>query len=204
TSNNKMTDNSDELSYNDLFVQSMQLQIPVFQREYRWGQKQLTRMMEEIDFIIEGRDDSRFLGAIIAVKRNSNPSKPQVFEIVDGQQRLTTLYLIVLAAAYTLAVNNHTEDAKGIINKYIYNDWYELGTNTKLLPSFKDRIQFKNILNKVIQVGDLQDRFQYRIKFPETTGSSTGKMTAQFDGIKKLLIKEYKEAGYERINDIVN
>lgn len=204
TSNNKMTDNSDELSYNDLFVQSMQLQIPVFQREYRWGNREFKRMMEEINSIIEGKDDTRFLGAIIAVKRSSNPSKPQSFEIVDGQQRLTTLYLIILGSAYVLAINTYIEDANGIINKYIYNDWYEKGVNTKLLPSFKDRNQFKAVLNKVIQVGDLRDRFQYRIKLPDGSGAQTGKLTSQFEEIRKFLIKEFKEGGYDRINEIVN
>lgn len=92
TSSEKMTDNSDELSFNDLFAQPMQIQIPIFQREYMWQEKQLNRMFEEINETIEEVETSRFLGAVIAVKRSTNPSKPQVYEVVDGQQRLSTLY----------------------------------------------------------------------------------------------------------------
>ena len=90
----KITDNSDELSFHQLTSTSSVLRIPLFQRPYVWTKKQLERMLSEVEAIANEEDVSRFLGAIIAVTRPTNPSQPTPHEIVDGQQRLTTLFLL--------------------------------------------------------------------------------------------------------------
>lgn len=73
--------------------------IPSYQRTYRWGQKNAIRIDSFIDTLIDDNDDTSFFGALIISghvptfsaggKRYINPS------IVDGQQRITTLYLIL-------------------------------------------------------------------------------------------------------------
>jgi uncharacterized protein with ParB-like and HNH nuclease domain len=141
-SQNKVTDNTHEMSFHELFSQATQISIPLFQREYVWTEKQLKRLIEEIDIIQNGEESNRFLGAVIAVRRNSNPAEPQPYEIVDGQQRLSTLYLFVLAAACVAAKNKESEYANAIINTNLIIDWWQNGTNTKLVPSFADRSQF--------------------------------------------------------------
>ena len=45
---NKVTDNTHEMSFHELFSQATQVTIPLFQREYVWTEKQLKRMIEEI------------------------------------------------------------------------------------------------------------------------------------------------------------
>jgi uncharacterized protein with ParB-like and HNH nuclease domain len=95
----KVTDNTHEMSFHNLFSKATQITKPIFQREYVWTEKQLKRLFEEIDVINNGEDENRFLGTVIAVSKNFNPAEPQPFEIVDGQQRLSTLFLFVMAAA---------------------------------------------------------------------------------------------------------
>lgn len=85
----KITDNSDELSFHQLTSKSALPVVPLFQRPYVWTNKQLQRMIDEIESVVDKKDISRFLGAIIAVTRPVNPSQPTLCEIVDGQQRLT-------------------------------------------------------------------------------------------------------------------
>lgn len=99
----KITDNSNELSFHGLTSTSSVLLIPLFQREYVWTKRQLDRMIAEIEAIVSGKDTTRFLGAVIAVTRPTNPSQPTPHEIVDGQQRLTTLYMFLVAAAQVAA-----------------------------------------------------------------------------------------------------
>lgn len=89
----KITDNSDENTFHQLTSQSATLVMPLFQRRYVWSKRELTRMFEEIQSVVEHENASRFLGAVIAVRRVTNPSQPDPYEVVDGQQRLTTLYL---------------------------------------------------------------------------------------------------------------
>ena len=149
----RITDNSNELSFHGLTSTSSMLLIPLFQRPYVWGQKQLDRMTAEIEAIINKEDSSRFLGAVIAVTRPTNPSQPTPHEIVDGQQRLTTMYLFLLASAQVAARENKGDYARGLISTNLIVDWaQELPSNTKLQPSIEDRAQFNKILHNIINL----------------------------------------------------
>jgi len=115
----KITDNSSELSFHQLTSTSTVLQFPLFQRPYVWTNRQFDRLCSEIESIADGHDVSRFLGAVISVTRPNNPSQPTPNEIVDGQQRLTTLYLFLLAAAQVAAREGKAEYARGLISTNI-------------------------------------------------------------------------------------
>lgn len=199
----KVTDNTHEMSFHELFSQSTQVQIPLFQREYVWTEKQFKRMVEEIDVIVDGEDSNRFLGAIIAVRRTANPSEPQPYEIVDGQQRLSTLYLLVLAAAYVAARNKEDDYAKGIINTNLMVDWWQNGVNTKLVPSFADRDQFCQAFQQLINTGNLSDWLGVKAILPEKSGPEKGRYIAQFNRIKSFLQKRYKDSGLDHLKEIV-
>jgi uncharacterized protein with ParB-like and HNH nuclease domain len=200
---NKVTDNTHEMSFHELFSQATQVTIPLFQREYVWTEKQLKRMVEEIDIILNGEDTNRFLGAVIAVRRSANPAEPQPYEIVDGQQRLSTLYLFVLAAASVAAKNNHNDYAKAIIITNLIIDWWP-GINTKLIPSFADRGQFCNAFQQLINSGDLSDWLGAKAKLPAKSGSETGKYINQFNRIRQILQKRYNDHGIDHLKEVVS
>lgn len=202
-STTKVTDNTHEMSFHELFSQSAQVQIPLFQREYVWTEKQFKRMVEEIDIIVEGEDSNRFIGAIIAVRRESNPSQPQSFEIVDGQQRLSTLYLFVLAAAYVAAKNGEDGYARGLISTTLMIDWWQSSINTKLVPSFADRNQFCQAFTQLINTGNLSDWLGVKAKLPEKSGEEKGRYINQFGRIKSFLQKRYKENGTDHFKSII-
>lgn len=61
--------------------------IPSYQRGYRWDKEQIVRLLEDI--ITSGREKVYYLQPIVLKKLNDGS-----FELIDGQQRLTTLYLI--------------------------------------------------------------------------------------------------------------
>ena len=199
----KVTDNTHEMSFHDLFGQNHQIQIPLFQREYVWTNRQWKRMVEELEIIVNGEDSNRFLGAVIAVRREANPSMPQPFEIVDGQQRLSTLYLFMMAAIWVAAKNGHDNYAQGLIRKYLIIDWYEAGTNTKLIPSFSDRNQFCKAFDQLINTGALTDWLGHKTKLPSRSGNDNGKYLTQFWKIRKYLQERYTEHGYDHLNEIV-
>ncbi len=200
----KVTDNTHEMSFHELFSQTTQITIPLFQREYVWTEKQLKRMFEEIDIINNGEDANRFLGAVIAVRRNANPAEPQPYEIVDGQQRLSTLFLIVMAAAAVAAKNKDSDYAKGLINTNIIIDWWQNGVNTKLYPSFADRNQFSEAFKLLINSGDLSNWLGAKVKLPESTGAKTGKYINQFNRIKSILQKRVNDYGIDHLKSIVS
>ena len=71
--------------------------IPLYQREYAWGDRQIQQLIEDIDDvnldndsnIDSTRDENYYIGSLIVAKKGDE------FEVVDGQQRLTTLFLIL-------------------------------------------------------------------------------------------------------------
>ena len=200
----KITDNSNELSFHQLTSTSSMLIVPLFQRPYVWTKKQLDRMIREIEAIADGEDISRFLGAIIAVTRPTNPSQPTPHEIVDGQQRLTTMYLFLLAAAQVAARKNKSDYARGLISTNLIVDWaQELSSNTKLQPSISDRSQFVELFNKVSQTGSLSDWLPYKAKLPNSEGEKTGALLNQFKRIHSYMHNKVIEHGFDELAKIV-
>jgi len=200
----KITDNSDELSFHQLTSASAMLLVPLFQRPYVWTNKQLERMISEIDAIADKEDVSRFLGAVIAVTRPTNPSQPIPYEIVDGQQRLTTLYLFLLAAAQEAARKGKSEYARGLVSKYLIVEWaQDVPSNTKLQPSFGDRAQFSTIFEKVSKTGDLADWLPVKLRLPSTQKADDGPLLKQYRRIQKYLLESVNDKGFERLEQIV-
>ena len=63
--------------------------VPIYQRNYAWSEIQIVQLNEDIESCIDGSNKNYFLGNLIVNQTDNN-----VYEVIDGQQRLTTLYLI--------------------------------------------------------------------------------------------------------------
>lgn len=69
--------------------------VPKYQREYTWGKRDWERLVQDID----ENDPGYFMGSIICVKDGEpdSPGDELIYEVVDGQQRLATLSLMMMA-----------------------------------------------------------------------------------------------------------
>lgn len=72
----------------DIFNNSRYI-VPIYQRNYAWGNDEINQLIDDINDTITQDDDKYYLGTLIV-----NRQKNGTFEVIDGQQRLTTLYLI--------------------------------------------------------------------------------------------------------------
>lgn len=198
----KVTDNTHEMSFFELTSQPAQLHIPIFQRPYVWGNSQFVRMTEEIESIVDGEDANRFLGAIIAVRRFANPAIPQPFEIVDGQQRLTSLYLFLVAATQVATEKGNVEYASALINANLVVPWWQNGINTKLIPSYGDRGQFVSVFQHALADQRLA-HLANTVRLPEANPESKGHLNAQYHRIRKYLNKQCNEGGLDRLQQII-
>lgn len=72
---------------NNIFDTEMEYIIPLYQRAYAWEDKQLTQLVEDIEDVAE--DANYYIGSLIVSEQNGR------YEVVDGQQRLTSLYLLL-------------------------------------------------------------------------------------------------------------
>ncbi len=66
--------------------------IPIYQRNYAWGAEQIEQLISDVHDAMSDGDDNYFLGNLIVTERDS---KAIDYEVIDGQQRLTTLYLLL-------------------------------------------------------------------------------------------------------------
>ena len=83
------------------------IKIPFFQRTYVWDEENWERLLEELSHGPEGN----FLGSIILKQLTTSSGKPKRLEVIDGQQRLTTLS-ILLKVLYDLFEDKIKENIK--------------------------------------------------------------------------------------------
>lgn len=92
-----------EMSINELFIQEEKCtyEIPIYQRNYAWEKEEICALIHDIDDSFQ-KDQNKvyYIGTLVTYD-----NKNRVFEVIDGQQRLTTLY-IILKALCVDGINN--------------------------------------------------------------------------------------------------
>lgn len=78
--------------------------IPRYQREYTWGKSQWESLFDDVFY----NDPGYFLGSIICINQSTDALSVQKLELVDGQQRLTTLSLL-FASIYSVLKSHASE-----------------------------------------------------------------------------------------------
>lgn len=88
---------ADKGSIMTIFTGYKQFAIPVYQRIYSWGLAQCERLWTDILYMHNEHKQGHFVGSIVNVAEQVTPMGCQKFVIIDGQQRMTTLTLLLLA-----------------------------------------------------------------------------------------------------------
>ncbi|MDF9278423.1 DUF262 domain-containing HNH endonuclease family protein [Arthrobacter sp. EH-1B-1] len=71
-------------------------EIPIYQRNYAWGVEQIEQLIDDVWAAAQAEADHYFLGNLIVARKPPRPKRDGVtFEVVDGQQRLTTLLMLL-------------------------------------------------------------------------------------------------------------
>ncbi|WP_453934122.1 DUF262 domain-containing protein [Acidovorax temperans] len=77
-----------------IFSSDFDYAIPSYQRPYAWTEVQAGDLFSDLyDFFVKEKDDTYFLGSIVLIKDEGKPNA----EVIDGQQRLTTLTILLAA-----------------------------------------------------------------------------------------------------------
>ncbi|WP_084274691.1 DUF262 domain-containing protein [Nitratiruptor tergarcus] len=78
-------------------LKEYKFEIPLYQRPYAWKTEEVETLLNDI---LENKDQDYFLGTLVVDAIKSNK-----YELIDGQQRLTTLYLIAVIFGYRDAID---------------------------------------------------------------------------------------------------
>ncbi len=103
-------------------------QIPIYQRPYQWTEENCEKLLDDLfEDYEEGRGSDYFCGSLVLVKSDPN-SKTETYDVVDGQQRLSTFILLakVLADLY-----NDCLDSKNL--EHLQEGWKDRHTERKRL-----------------------------------------------------------------------
>ena len=189
--------------------------IPVFQRDYAWTEEQCTKLFEDIVMAYK-KDRSHFCGSFVYAPLGSKKHIDS-YIIIDGQQRFTTLYILIKALADS-ADDDRDKDA---LQRYLYNedkfDRYGLDEKSKLKlkPVKTDNDQLLLLMSGKIEQMDKSRRgiiyhnymlFMQLIKsFLEESSANSVLMIN--DGIEKLICADIRldtddnaQEIFERIN----
>lgn len=118
-------------------------QIPVYQRNYDWSNVQCEKLFEDIISAYQN-DKKHFIGTIVYVN-NKDSSGLKVDLIIDGQQRITTIFILIKALLEKAIQLN--ESAKSELEELLYNRNCEEKFKLKLKPIKDDNEQFKLLMS---------------------------------------------------------
>lgn len=121
--------------------------IPVYQRNYEWTKDQCEKLFSDI-LVAEKNDKTHFCGSIVYAPLKEE-NKIQYYIIIDGQQRLTTIYLL-LKAMLDEAEDDKTKDAllDTLLNKDKFDKFgIEQASKLKLKPIKSDEEQLSILMD---------------------------------------------------------
>ena len=115
----------------DLFSGDRLFEIPPYQRPYAWDAPQVLDMLDDIRYV--GTSKAHFFGTILLKDSGKRRHLFDVVEIVDGQQRLTTLQILVAECLRKLQKSLESAMSHRLEERYLAVDG-----NHKLTPSAFD------------------------------------------------------------------
>ena len=90
-----------ESNYLLLLDGTVQYRIPRWHRRYSWGNKEINRLFSDLLAVAES-GDQHYGGSMITVLQDDSGPLATFFQVVDGQQRLTTISIILACIAEKL------------------------------------------------------------------------------------------------------
>ena len=158
--------------------------IPVFQRNYRWDRAQWQKLWSSItDLRSPTKTGNHFMGFLVFVPGLAQPGQHTRFHMVDGQQRLTTSSIMLVALRNVARSAGQTELADEINDMYLVHGRKKGDEHFRLLPKAKDQKNYVAIVTgKGEPAGRIADALDYfEERFKERVESDADSFRALFD-----------------------
>lgn len=172
---------------------SPQFVIPIYQRTYSWTEKECRQLWDDI--IRTGKNDTiavHFIGSIVYIEEglsNNTVQSPQL--VIDGQQRLTTVTLLIAALAKSLGDEEPVDgfSARKLRNYYLLNPEETGERHYKLLLSQTD----KTSLTAIVGENDQPENYSIRVAqnfelFIQLLAGYKNDLSAICNGLAKLVV----------------
>lgn len=181
----KITPNN--LTIGQLFINSMeQFFIPAYQRRYAWNIKQLDALFNDINQLNE--NDFHLLGTIIFLTEEHKAGL-NILEVVDGQQRITTLSILLKVIKDYF--EGTSEEEAGEVKRYLACKDIERNQFNKLKLGDLDNSDYEKIINTDLEEIKNQNLLSAYLYFKEKIDSLSDNVHVFFDKLinKTLIIR---------------
>lgn len=138
-----------ETKFQPLIEGTKQYVVPLFQRPYSWDKKEWTLLWEDLVWLCENDEPkSHFIGSIVTVPTTSVPEGVTKYLLIDGQQRLTTIFVLLALLRDRSYISQNARLAEEIEKTLLVNQFKEGADYLKLLPTQSDRQAFKKLVEE--------------------------------------------------------
>lgn len=161
-----------EYPLSKIFSSEFVYNIPSYQRPYSWTTDEAGILFDDLyDFYIsENSEENYFLGSIVLIKKDDIPSS----DVIDGQQRLTTLTILLAIIAHNLTDSDEKEEFKEYINEK-----GKKSQGIKPKPRLRIRERDNNFFHKYIQELKISELIALNPDIAETEAQKNIEMNAR-------------------------
>ncbi|GAA7183792.1 hypothetical protein HpBGD65_01080 [Helicobacter pylori] len=142
----------------DILKDGLYYQIPIYQRPYQWTEENCEKLLDDLFFNYEDdRESDYFCGSLVLILISEDSKKAKTYDVVDGQQRLSTF--ILLAKVLVTLYHNLNKTNRVFLEK-------SLGDTDE---EKRERLDFNTIGSNA------KKDFQNALKFLDDPNASNGK-----------------------------
>jgi uncharacterized protein with ParB-like and HNH nuclease domain len=172
---------------------SKQFAVPIYQRTYSWTERECRQLWDDI--LRAGRDrdiNAHFVGSVVYIEKGLSPlTGHEPLLVIDGQQRLTTVSLLLEALARCVGENEPVDGftAEKIRSYYLLNTLEKDERHFKLILTQTDRDTLISLMRQQDPPAELSIRISDNFELFEDWVSKLGDdVTALCRGLQKLVV----------------
>lgn len=150
--------NAQERGLFEILQGPWQYLVPLYQRSYQWSEANRAQLWADIVQLVDERtedpDATHFLGSLVlSPSPGASAGSVQRFLVVDGQQRLTTLTLLLAAIRDHHLATDEPRKTEAVNERFLINKFEDDDRRLKLVPTQADRDAYRSAIDQLPDAG---------------------------------------------------
>ncbi|SMC65576.1 Uncharacterized conserved protein, contains ParB-like and HNH nuclease domains [Oscillospiraceae bacterium] len=170
--------------------------VPAYQRGYRWDKTQVEELLEDLFYFAGRKTESKYCLQPIIVKERKDSDSDSCWELVDGQQRLTALWIIL-----TLYYSGNKRQKRNLVYEKFDLVYEEKDTFTQLftiISDLVDKVEYWDLIDRLREEKSRSIDSKYLIESIENVMDfeieefySSGVLNRIMEAIKRVVVIWY-------------
>jgi len=138
-----------EVVFQKLLDGKIQYVVPLYQRTYDWDEEQWEKLWSDLlDIYALPSPRNHFIGSVVTQSIPTAPEGPSMYTLIDGQQRMTTLFILLSVIRKHAETESETwgQLAEEILDTCLVNKFVDGNGRNKLMPTQRDRDAFASVV----------------------------------------------------------